>query len=128
MRSLTIFVPIMPPSTNSIYAGCHWTKRKKHADAAHGAIHAALPADGVPVFEGAVSIEITPSLGKRCRARDVSNYSYAAKLIEDGLVYAGVLRGDEADKVASMTLRAPIVDRDAPSGLHVTITECEVAA
>lgn len=125
-RTLSIFVPIMPPSTNSIYAGCHWAKRKKHADAAHAAVIDAMPDHCFSAgaqFQRAVSITVTPSLGKGCRGRDVSNYSYAAKLIEDGLVQSGVLRGDEADKVASMTLYAPVVDRGSPSGLHVTITE-----
>lgn len=125
-RTLSIFVPIMPPSTNSIYAGCHWAKRKKHADDAHAAVLDAIPDrcfEAGRQFENTVTLTITPSLGKGCRARDVSNYSYAAKLIEDGLVHSGILRGDEADKVASMTLCAPVVDRDSPSGLHVTITE-----
>ena len=97
-----------------------------HADAAHAAVIDAMPDHCFSAgaqFQRAVSITVTPSLGKGCRGRDVSNYSYAAKLIEDGLVQSGVLRGDEADKVASMTLYAPVVDRGSPSGLHVTITE-----
>lgn len=128
MRTLTLFVPIMPPSTNSIYAGMHWTKRKKQADDAHSAIAHLVKLSKESPFERPVQISMTPSLGKGCRSRDVSNYSYAAKLIEDGLVGAGLLAGDEADKVRRWTLNAPVVDRDSPSGFFVEISELEDAA
>ena len=122
-RTAALFVPLMPPSTNSIYAGVHWAKRKKEADRVHG--HVALVASEARIkpFAGPVHISMTPSLGKGARSRDVSNYSYAYKLIEDALVHAGVIAGDEADKVLSMTIHAPTVDREAASGLWVTIRE-----
>ena len=128
MRTITLFIPIMPPSTNSIYAGVHWTKRKREADRVHQYVAHVASEMGLKPFSRAVHISMTPSLGKGARARDCSNYSHAAKLIEDGLVGAGVIQGDEADKVLSMTIKAPTVDRKAASGLWVTITECEAAA
>lgn len=128
MRSVTLFVPVMPRSTNAIYAGTHWAKRKKEADAVHDYVARVAAEMAVAPFSGPVHISMRPSLGKGVRARDVSNYSYAYKLIEDGLVGAGLIAGDEADKVAAMTILAPVVDRKAASGLWVTIKECEVAA
>ena len=128
MRSATIFVPIMPPSTNSIYAGVHWSKRKREADRVHGYVALLVTEKALKPFTQAVHISMRPSLGKGARSRDVSNYSYAYKLIEDALVHAGVILGDESDNVRSMTILAPTVDREAASGLWVTIDECEGGA
>lgn len=123
MRSVTIFIPLIPPSLNSVYAGIHWRKRKKLADDMHRATHAA--AQGVEHFTGPVELRLQARLGKGKRAYDCSNYALGFKMAEDAIVRAGVLRGDESDKVVRVVIDAPVVDRKQPSGLMMTIMEVE---
>lgn len=119
MREVEIFIPFMGPSTNKIYAGEHWAKRKKQADLGHSAVKAA----GIEPFMRPVHLTFTPVLGKRARARDCSNYSYTVKLIEDGLVAAGVIINDTPDYVKGISIMAPVVNRAKPSGMILYIEE-----
>ncbi|RKQ97129.1 hypothetical protein C7446_2549 [Kushneria sinocarnis] len=130
MRTLQVFVPVMPRSTNATYAGTHWGKRQKEARQVHDAVLKAIgedPRELTPFFNP-VHISITPCLGKGVRRRDVSNYSHAYKLIEDGLIHSGMLTGDESDKVLSMQINAPIIDRESETGFIVVVTEDKAAA
>ena len=121
MREYEFFMPVMPPSTNSIYAGTHWSKRKKWADSIHALVKNMTM--GVAPFTVPVEIMIRPVIGKGCIARDTSNYSYALKLIEDGLVASGVIAGDESDKVYDVHILKPVTDRKRPAGINVLIRE-----
>ena len=121
MREYEFFMPVMPPSTNSIYAGTHWSKRKKWADSIHALVKNRTM--GVAPFTVPVEIMIRPVIGKGCIARDTSNYSYALKLIEDGLVASGVIAGDESDKVYDVHILKPVTDRKRPAGINVLIRE-----
>jgi hypothetical protein len=123
MRSETIFIPLIPPSLNSVYAGIHWTKRKKLADDMHKLTHVA--AKHLEPFTGPVELKLRARLGKGKRAYDCSNYALGFKLAEDAIVRAGVLRGDESDKVVRVVIEAPAVDRERLSGLLMTITEID---
>ena len=121
MREYEFFIPVMPPSTNSIYAGTHWSKRKKWADSIHTLVKNMTL--GVTPFTVPVEIMIRQVIGKGCIARDTSNYSYALKLIEDGLVASGVIAGDENDKVYDVHILKPVTDRKRPAGINVLIRE-----
>ena len=121
MREYEFFMPVMPPSTNSIYAGTHWSKRKKWADSIHALVKNMTM--GVAPFTVPVEIMIRPVIGKGCIARDTSNYSYALKLIEDGLVASGVIAGDESDKVYDVHILRPVTDRKREAGINVLIRE-----
>jgi hypothetical protein len=44
-------------------------------------------------------------------------------MLEDGMVANGILSGDEADKVVGFTIKQPVIDRKAPTGLWITIKE-----
>ena len=121
MRSETIFVPMIPPSLNKIHAGMHWTKRKRYVDAMHKATQEA--AGDMPPFDKPVEIKAHARLGKGQRAYDLSNYAFAIKLAEDALVQAGILAGDESDKVVRMVIERPVVDRKQVGGMFLTITE-----
>lgn len=77
----------------------------------------------LPRFAGAVKIRVTPVLGPRKRAYDVSNYSYTYKMIEDALVDQRVFCDDSAKFITSVELCAPTKGRK--SGIVLLITELE---
>jgi len=118
MGSVEIFIPYIGPSTNAMYAGQHWSKRKNHK---RQALLAVISAGPLPKFAGAVSIKAIPVLGKGRRAYDVSNYSYTYKMIEDALVERGVLAGDTAKVVTAVSFSAP--QRGPETGMRMEIAE-----
>lgn len=121
---MELFVEYLGPSTNSIYSGIHWAKRKKHkADAL-----AAVKASELPPkpFSGMVDLTFTPQMGKGARKRDTSNGSYSAKMIEDALVECGVLQDDTGEFVRNVTCTPAVVDRTKKSGTWVTITPVDL--
>lgn len=118
--SIEIFVPYIAPSTNSIYSGIHWSKRQKHVAQAVIAVRAASRM--IKPFGYMVDLEFTASLGKGAVTRDTSNYSYSAKVIEDGIVKCGLLKDDDVDYVGRIILNPRIIDRKRPSGTFVKIT------
>ena len=119
LRSENFFVQYMAPSLNAIYAGIHWTKRNKHADEGHQAC------SGLQIvpFSKPVKITFVPIVGKRAKARDCSNYAYAAKIVEDGLVEAKIIKDDTNEYVKAITIEEPIIDRSIESGMWVHIQE-----
>jgi hypothetical protein len=121
LRSESFFVEYMAPSLNSLYAGVHWAVRKKQADKGHQACNA-LP---IAPFTKPVKLTFTPVVGKRARARDCSNYAYAVKVIEDGLVHAKIIKDDTNEYVKSITINEPVTDRSIESGVWVQIEEVE---
>lgn len=122
-ETVSVFVPYLGPSLNSIYSGVHWATRKRHADAAHAEVLAAFRK--VPAITWPVSITIQPVLGKGKRVLDCSNYSYTLKLIEDGIVRAGVLKDDTPEYVTGVTILAAERDRTRGSGVWVHIKPSE---
>ncbi|MGJ8524070.1 hypothetical protein R84981_002787 [Carnimonas sp. R-84981] len=122
---IQLFVPWLGPSLNSIYAGIHWAKRKKHADAAHWAVKAAVVDAGLARIGSPVGLSFTPVLGKGKRALDCSNYGYAVKLLEDGLVRAGVLVDDTNQYVVATCTTKPV--RGETSGMLIQIEIKEAA-
>lgn len=115
-----VFIEYLGPSTNSIYAGIHWTKRKREKAKALAAVKASqLPHKA---FNSLVDLRFTPQLGKGARQRDTSNGSYSAKMIEDALVECGVLHDDTGEFVRNVTNTPAIVNRKQPSGTWVTIS------
>lgn len=121
LRSESFFVAYMAPSLNSLYAGVHWAVRKKQADKGHQACSTL----SVAPFIKPVKLTFTPIVGKRARARDCSNYAYAVKVIEDGLVHAKIIKDDTNEYVKSITTNEPVTDRSIESGVWVQIEELE---
>lgn len=113
-----VFIPMLAPSTNEIYAGSHWAKRAKLGKIFAQTIKSEM--QGI-VISVPVDLEFVPILGKNARTRDTSNYSYTAKLIEDGLVKAGVLADDAPEYVNSIMLRPRLVNRQSKTGMWVLI-------
>lgn len=98
-------------SANKIYAGTHWTVRKKQADQVHEMVM--WLTRGKEQFNAPVDITIEFN----CRL-DIDNCSYPAKLIIDGLRHSGVLIDDTKKYIKSLSLR--FWDGD---GIRVTISE-----
>lgn len=117
MRVETFFIPFMGPSTNKIYKGCHWAERRKHAQDGHKACYTVQS----HAFKQAVTITFRPVVGKGDTVRDTSNYSYTAKMIEDGLVRIGLLKDDSTKWVKRIILEEPIINRNMQSGMWVRI-------
>lgn len=101
---ITLTIPLTAPSLNKWYAGGHWSIRKKTATLWHTeVIWACKLAKIKPIIKFPVKIT-THSFFKTKRRRDVSNTATAPKLIEDGLVEAGIMPDDNLEYVVSHTL------------------------
>lgn len=136
-RTVIIFVPWIGPSMNKIWAGCHWSARKKIADAGHKAVIVALSkyssialgfdenARPNP-FTGPVSLEYTPYHAGR--HYDLSNYAVTCKAIEDGLVLSGFLSGDSQKVVRRMTINPTVRVEAKETRMEVKIVAMEVEA
>jgi len=116
---LTIEVPGKPPSLNAFYSGMHWSKRKKTRDTWHE--KTALHAPDVSVEEYPVAVECVVLWGSG-RRYDAENLAAGSKLITDGLVEAGVLRGDGPKEIRRVSLEARLMDEDGHLTQY-TITE-----
>ncbi|MDV6318785.1 hypothetical protein [Chromohalobacter sp. HP20-39] len=125
---MRLFVEYLGPSTNAIYAGVHWAKRKKAKDEACMATLAAVRAAGIQPVQGRVDLVFRPRLGKGVRRRDTSNNSMSAKLLEDALVKAGVLTDDTDEHVRRVIHEPAEIDRKAETGTWVEIIRVEDAA
>jgi len=118
---MRIFVQYLGPSTNAIYSGIHWAKRKKAKDEAVAATLKAVQEFKLGSIPGRVDLVFRPRLGKGVRRRDTSNNSMSAKLIEDALVKAGVLVDDTEAYVRRVINEPPEIDRQAETGTWVEI-------
>lgn len=98
-------------SSNTIYAGVHWTVRKKQADEIHEMVGWLVK--GKKPFDKPV--EITCEFGGRL---DIDNCSYVAKLIVDGLRKNGILKDDTRKYVQGLHL----LPWDG-EGIRVTVKE-----
>ena len=116
---IELFVPYIAKSTNAMYAGQHWSERKKHKAAAATAVMIAISKCRTEKITVPVDIEVYPTLGKGVRTYDVSNYSYTYKLIEDCLVSRGVLSDDSPEYVRSVKFCAPV--RNGITGINILI-------
>ena len=96
MQEIIFFLP-EKITTNKIYSGIHWTKRKKHKDAYRNSIFVSQPVKTFPV-------DIVYDFYFTKNALDTTNTSYMAKLIEDCLVKKGVLPDDCIKYVSSSKL------------------------
>lgn len=115
----TLFVPFMGATTNKIYSGVHYAIRNRWSAEGHRVTRQACELQRIAPVIMPVDLEFTPYHSKRIR--DCSNYSFSVKIIEDGLVNAGILKDDNAMHVRSITILAPVKDLLLPSGFFVSI-------
>ena len=81
-------------STNAVYSGMHWSKRKDLADLYHLSLY---PHRKVQTKE--YPVEITYRFRFKGRALDTTNCTFMAKLIEDGLVANAIIKNDDPEHV-----------------------------
>ena len=78
---------------NKLYAGVHWTVRKRQADYIHSLVQTTLYANKIPKKLFEKPVKVTISYNSRL---DIDNHSYLSKLIIDGL--KGYLITDDTKK------------------------------
>ncbi len=96
---ITYHIPLtgLKVSTNKIYAGIHWTKRKESADAIHSvATGFCRPVQKVQSYP----VEIRYKFVFVTRPLDTLNCAYMAKCIEDAFRAIGILEDDSPSYVA----------------------------
>jgi len=93
---MNITIPIPQKiSTNSIYGGIHWAKRKKVADLYHQAL---LEHRNKPITEYPVDINYIFTF--KSKPLDSTNCAFMAKMIEDGLIQNNILEDDSYQHVS----------------------------
>ena len=97
-----IIKDIVKISTNAIYAGVHWTKRKKLKDSylwlTKGPFKQLKPAEG--------RVDLSFTFFWAGRSLDSSNCSFLCKMFEDCLVEYGVLKDDTIKHVAKISMES----------------------
>lgn len=86
-------------SSNEIYSGMHWTKRKRIKDLFRKVHFVTKAIDNYPV-KCHYHFQLS---GKML---DISNHFFLVKLIEDSLVYKGILQDDSIKYVSEITVTA----------------------
>lgn len=84
-------------TTNKIYTGINWQKRKRHKDLFLSVPFVAQKIKKFPV-------KITFDFYFKSRILDCTNCSYMAKLMEDCLVNRGIIPDDTPDYVAKIEI------------------------
>ena len=94
-------------SANTIYAGQHWSKRKKLADLYHQSLleHRNKKIKSYPV-------EITYIFNFKSKPLDTTNCMYMAKMLEDSLVLNGVIENDSPEYVSFTGIYSQKGERD----------------
>jgi hypothetical protein len=104
-------------SLNKIYAGVHFRTRSRHKEVYHFAVLARKPKP----YTGTFPVHMHYHFRLHGTPLDISNHAYMLKLVEDGLVAAGILPGDEPKYVSCITITA---EKDQADEVDVTITPC----
>jgi Holliday junction resolvase RusA-like endonuclease len=97
-------------STNKGYAGKHWTIRSKEAELYHLEVVNQCRKQKLKKAEGKVYLNFIFSF--KGRTLDHLNCSHMAKMIEDGLVRAGILIDDNIKYVESVTIKSQKGEKD----------------
>lgn len=93
-------------STNKIYEGIHWTKRRQHKDSVSSYAGAfCRPVQKVESYP----VEIRYRFLFRSRALDTLNCAYLAKMFEDAFRALGILEEDSPSFVARSVLESIVV-------------------
>jgi hypothetical protein len=94
-------------STNSIYAGTHWTKRKSYKDLMRWALVPAISSIN-PITKGTLTFEFN----FKNKPLDCSNCSFMVKMIEDVLVEHSILEDDSPKYIKKITIISQKAKKD----------------
>jgi hypothetical protein len=115
---VTLTIPIPEKvSLNRIYSGVHFSERSRHKSDYHFAVLAGKP---IP-YDGPFPVHCHYHFRLHGTPLDISNHAYMQKMVEDGLVGAGILPGDDPKYVGSITITS---EKDDADEVDVTITPC----
>lgn len=106
MLHITIPVP-EKVSSNAIYSGMHWAKRKALADLYHNSL---IEYRNERITDYPVTLSFI--FNWKSRALDCSNTFFCAKLLEDALVQMGVLKDDSPQYVFEVSVISQKGERD----------------
>jgi len=119
----TIIIDRVGPSLNKWYGGAHWSKRSGTKKRWRLLVLAAVHEAGTRTVQHyPVRLSVTCVFGKGLRSFDCTNVAATAKLVEDGLVACGVLRGDTPAYVRPVVLDS-IKDSKRPTQTIIQIEE-----
>lgn len=102
-------------STNKIYAGIHWAKRKQIKDSI--ASYAGVFCRPIQKIES-YPVEVRYRFFFRTRPLDTLNTAAMAKMFEDALRSLGVLADDDPTHVARSVLDVARIDRSKNKAVH----------
>jgi hypothetical protein len=105
-------------SLNQIYAGVHWRKRQEWAEDMHWAVVAA----NLPPYGGPFPIDCRYRFKFHGKQLDSSNASFLMKLVEDGLVHAGVLPDDNRQYVRWVSVLSDQAKKTEAQGVEVELS------
>lgn len=105
-------------SMNKIYAGMHWRKRQVLADLYH--LEMLALKGKLKVTDYPVTIHYDWHFTKN--PLDTLNCAFMSKMIEDGMVHAGVLEADDPKYVRRSTLESHKSDKYARDTVVVSVT------
>lgn len=106
-------------SLNKIYSGIHFRTRSQHKTS----FHFAVLAGKVAQYPGPFPVHMHYHFRLHGTRLDVSNHAYMLKMVEDGLVDAGVIPGDDPKYVAGITITS---EKDQADEVDVTIVAANV--
>lgn len=107
---LSIKLPIPEKvSTNKVYEGMHWGKRKKLADLYHTTFLQFKNKFVVTSYP----IEITFIYTFKSRPLDVDNVSFMTKMCIDGMRHIGLLQDDSIDFIQGLDTKIKRGDKDS---------------
>jgi len=106
-------------SLNKIYAGIHFRQRQGHKEEYHMAV---ICAPTTKPWPGPFPVAMHYHFRLQGSRLDISNHAYMLKMVEDGLVTAGVLPGDEPKYVADIRITAEKIGKDEFDTVEVTIS------
>lgn len=112
--TLEYAIPItgIKTSTNKIYAGQHWSKRKQLKDSVYSyAVAFCRPVKRIESYP----VQISYRFVFRNRPLDTLNTAYMAKMLEDAFRALGILEDDDPAHVASSILEVTVAPRQKGS-------------
>ena len=110
-------------SLNAIYAGSHWRKRQQIKEGYKALTRVLFKrlAEKFGEFNAPCAISF---IFAGTRIHDCDNHVYMGKMIQDCLVSAGILKGDKAQYVRSVSYQKQ-PQKSKIAQVLVTIKECE---
>lgn len=103
---------------NKVYAGVHWSKRKKQAEEIHELVYHSMMQQNVPpvLFKRPVRIDISYNSRMDC-----DNHGYLTKLIIDGM--KGYLLKDDSKKYVKGVYQTYLEGKKIDYGVLVEVWE-----